>query len=245
MQLVINRHYICTDNLYKLMFIKQMQKSKIYFLFVFAFLSHSIFSQIDSKNGSSEKGKIKTIVLKNATEAKKPNSVELTGSNGFEKAFEKEKEELRKKQEEDNLNNKGILTQAKLNEQRFLKTFQKINGQYIIPKIDQDLGSVRTNSESVNIICRDFQYPDGDRVTIFVNDIPVIYNITLQSNYQKFNIPLEVGLNKITILALNQGSSGPNTAAFKVFNDAGMLISSNEWNLATGAKATLIVAKEK
>ena len=52
-------------------------------------------------------------------------------------------------------------------------------------------------------------------------------------------------MNKIIILALNQGTSGPNTAAFKVFNDAGMLLSSNEWNLATGAKATLLIAKEQ
>ncbi len=164
---------------------------------------------------------------------------------GFQKAFEEEKQKLRKKQNEDNLEDKGILTQAKLNEQRFLKSFKKINGQYIIPKIDQDLGSFRSNSKSVNIICRDYQYPDGDRVRIFVNEVPVIYNITLQQNYQKFNIPLNVGLNKIVIEALNQGSSGPNTAAFKVFNDEGMLISSNEWNLATGAKATLMISKDK
>ena len=67
----------------------------------------------------------------------------------------------------------------------------------------------------------------------------------MQQRYQKFNIPLEKGINKITILALNQGTSGPNTAGFKVFNDTGMLLSSNEWNLATGAKATLIIAKDK
>ena len=132
-----------------------------------------------------------------------------------------------------------------MNEQRFLKSFKKINGQYIIPRIDQDLGSFRTDSKSVNIICRDYQYPDGDRVTILVNDIPVVYNIVLQQNYQKFNIPLEVGINKIAFKALNQGTSGPNTAAFKVYNDAGMLLSSNEWNLATGAKATIVIAKDK
>jgi hypothetical protein len=67
----------------------------------------------------------------------------------------------------------------------------------------------------------------------------------LQKNYQKFNIPLEVGINKIAFKALNQGTSGPNTAAFKVYNDAGMLLSSNEWNLATGAKATIVIAKDK
>lgn len=208
------------------------------------FFTLNTFSQIDGSNGSQEKGKKKTIILNNSKEVKKPEAVDLNGTDGFKKAFEKEKEKLKKQQDED-LSKKGILTKEKLNEEQFLKSFKKINGQYLIPKIDQDLGSFRTDSKSVNIICRDYQYPDGDRVTIFVNDIPVVYNITLEESWQKFNIPLDVGINKIEILALNQGTSGPNTAAFKVFNDAGVLISSSEWNLATGAKATLIIAKDK
>ena len=213
-------------------------------LFIFIF-SLSNWAQLDSNKGAKNKGKIKATVSNNSKEVKLPKSIELNGSQGFQKAYEAEKEKLKKKEKETNLDDKGILTKAKLNEQRFLKSFKKINGQYIIPKIDQDLGSFRSNSKSVNIICRDYQYPDGDRVTIYVNDIPVIYNLTLEQNYQKFNIPLEVGMNRIVIEALNQGTSGPNTAAFKVYNDAGMLISSNEWNLATGAKATLIIAKDK
>lgn len=218
---------------------------KFTFLLCCSFLSTSLFAQLDSNKGTKEKGKTKAIVLKNSKEVSRPKSIELNGLQGFQQAYEAEKQKLRQNQKEKNLDNKGILTQAKLNEQRFLKSFKKINGQYIIPKIDQDLGSFRSNSKSVNIICRDYQYPDGDRVTILVNDVPVIYNITLRQSYQKFNIPLRVGLNKIVIEALNQGTSGPNTAAFKVFNDEGMLISSNEWNLATGAKATLMISKDK
>ena len=209
------------------------------------FLTTSLFAQLDSNKGSKEKGKIKATILSNSKEVKVPKSIELDGKQGFKKAYDSEKEKLKKRQEEDNLKNKGILTKAKLNEQRFLKSFKKINGQYIIPKIDQDLGSFRTDSKSVNIICRDYQYPDGDRITILVNEIPVVYNIILQKNYQKFNIPLEVGINKIAFKALNQGTSGPNTAAFKVYNDDGMLLSSNEWNLATGAQATIVIAKDK
>lgn len=222
-------------------------KSKYILVVVFTLLVVPIFGQLDSNTGSKKdkKSKKKNIILNNNKAAKRPNLVELNGTMGFEKAYEKEKEKLKQKQKKEDFKNKGILTKAKLNEQRFLKSFKKINGQYVIPVIDQDLGSVRTNSSSVNIICRDFQYPDGDRVTIFVNDIPVVHNITLRSSYQKFNIPLEVGINKISFKALNQGSSGPNTAAFKVYNDAGMLLSSNEWNLATGAKATLVVAKDQ
>jgi hypothetical protein len=132
-----------------------------------------------------------------------------------------------------------------LSEARFLKAFKKINGQYIYPVIDQDLGGFRTNSNSVNIICRDFQFPDGDRVTIMLNNIPVVTNIVLKQQYQSYTIPLEIGINKISFVALNQGTSGPNTAAFKVYDDSGILLSSNEWNLATNAKATIVIAKDK
>lgn len=217
-----------------------------YFLFTLPlFATMQVSAQLDNTNSNKEKGKTKAITAVNAKVVKKPKSITLNGIEGFKKAFDKENEKLKKKQKEESLNNKGILTQAKLSEERFLKSFKKINGRYQYPKIDQDLGNFRSNSASVNIICRDFQFPDGDRVTIYVNDIPVIVNIVLKQNYQKFNIPLEVGINKIAFKALNQGTSGPNTAAFKVYNDAGMLLSSNEWNLATGAKATLVIAKDK
>ena len=78
-----------------------------------------------------------------------------------------------------------------------------------------------------------------------INNIAVVNNIVLKQQYQSFILPLEIGINKISFVALNQGTSGPNTAAFKVYNDAGMLLSSNEWNLATDAKATLVIAKDK
>ncbi|MEE9407972.1 MAG: hypothetical protein V3V28_07850 [Polaribacter sp.] len=223
-----------------------MKQLNIFFLLTLCILSTSQLSaQLDNTTNNKEKGKTKAIILNNSKVIKKPSSIKLNATNGFKKAYDKEQEKLKKKQDEDNLNKKGIKTQAKISEERFLKSFKKINGQYVYPKIDQDLGSFRTNSKSVNIICRDFQYPDGDRVTIYLNDIPVVVNIVLKQRYQKFSIPLEIGINKIAFKALNQGTSGPNTAGFKVYNDAGMLLSSNEWNLATGAKATIVIAKDK
>ncbi|QOD61894.1 hypothetical protein H9I45_05490 [Polaribacter haliotis] len=220
-------------------------KTKFTFLIICFLSTFSFFGQLDKINGGKANEKGKSVTLKNKIVSVKPTSIELKGDLGFKKAYEKEQQKLKKQQDEESLQNKGILTQKRLSEARFLNSFKKINGQYIYPKIDQDLGSIRTNSNSVNIICRDYQYPDGDRVTILVNNIPVVTNILLKQRYQSFNIPLEVGINKITILALNQGTSGPNTAAFKVYNDAGMLLSSNEWNLATDAKATLLIAKDK
>ena len=222
-----------------------ISKIKLLLTIIFFVSIYELSAQFDNNSINESNLKIKGINLRNSKQIKKTNSIELIGNTGFKDAFEKEKEKLKKTQEENKFNNKGIITKAKLSEERFLKAFKKINGQYIYPRIDQDLGSFRTNSKSVNVICRDFQYPDGDRVTILVNNIPIVVNIELRQSYQKFNIPLEIGINKIAFKALNQGTSGPNTAAFKVFNDAGMLLSSNEWNLATGAKATIVIAKDK
>tara|TARA_R110002073_G_scaffold15953_2_gene62111 strand:+ start:39807 stop:40433 length:627 start_codon:yes stop_codon:yes gene_type:complete len=208
-------------------------------------LSSSVFAQIDNKTGTDKKGKKKAILAIPAKELKKPKSLKNDSKDGFKKAYAKEKEKLAKKIKEENLKNKGIISSAKLAEERFLKSFKKINGQFQYPKIDQDLGSFRTQSKVIRIICRDFQYPDGDRVSIMIDDIPIITNITLRRNFQAFDIPIKIGVNKISFIALNQGSSGPNTAAFKVYDENGNVISSNEWNLATGAKATILISKDK
>jgi hypothetical protein len=223
-----------------------MKQKKKLFTFLILFLSTTTFvAQLDKTNGAINKGKLKATILKNSKAIETPNSVELLGNEGFKKAYDKEQEKLKIKQEEDLLKNKGFTSQKQLSEARFLKAFKKINGQYIYPVIDQDLGGFRTNSNSVNIICRDFQFPDGDRVTIMLNNIPIVTNIVLKQQYQSYTIPLEIGINKISFVALNQGTSGPNTAAFKVYDDSGILLSANEWNLATNAKATIVIAKDK
>jgi hypothetical protein len=211
-----------------------------YFLFLIPFTT---FSQTDTITDSNRKNLGEKVIIGiPSKKIKKPMSLEIGNNDGFKKAFDNKNKQDAKKKKED-LKDKGILSAAKISEERFLKSWKKINAPF--PKIDQDLGSFRTQSKAVRIICRDFQYPDGDRVTITINDIPVIRNITLYSSYQSFDLPLMVGINKIAFIALNQGTSGPNTAGFTVFDDAGNVISSNEWNLATGAKATVIIAKDK
>ncbi|WP_242009136.1 hypothetical protein [Robertkochia solimangrovi] len=108
----------------------------------------------------------------------------------------------------------------------------------------QFLGDFRNNGKFVKIVCRDHQYVDGDRVRIIVNDIVVQPNVLLDATYRGIYVDLEKGFNKIEFQALNQGSSGPNTAALAVFDDQGQLISANEWNLSTGVKATMIIVKD-
>lgn len=109
---------------------------------------------------------------------------------------------------------------------------------------DQYLGDFKTNGNFVEIYCRDYQYVDGDRVRVFVNGKMVHSSILLQANYTPVLVSLESGFNTVEFEALNQGTSGPNTAAFKVIGEDGKMITSSEWNLLTGAKASLIIVKE-
>lgn len=109
---------------------------------------------------------------------------------------------------------------------------------------DQYLGDFKTKGKFVEIYCRDDQYVDGDKIQVRVNGVIVNNSITLGSNWTPILVNLEKGFNTIEFKALNQGSSGPNTAAFSLINEMGEIINSNHWNLMTGSKASIIVVKE-
>ena len=111
-------------------------------------------------------------------------------------------------------------------------------------KNDMYLGDFKTGEQNINVVFRDHEYPDGDRIQIKVNDKVVMGNILLEEQFKGVNIELEKGFNRIDFIALNQGESGPNTAELKVYTHSGKLVGSNRWNLATGVKATYIVVKE-
>ena len=106
-----------------------------------------------------------------------------------------------------------------------------------------ELGKLETNSKTIRIICRDHSYVDGDRVKLYVNEEVIRRSITLRGGYYSIDINLKEGFNRIDIEALNQGSSGPNTAEFKVLDENGMLLADKEWNILTGYIATLVVMK--
>ena len=109
---------------------------------------------------------------------------------------------------------------------------------------NQYLGDFRNNGTHVNVKYRDHMFVDGDMIRIWVNDKVVAQQITLSANFQGFDLPLVAGFNKIEFEAINEGSSGPNTAEFNVYDDKGILISADRWDLATGFKASVIIVKE-
>ena len=131
-------------------------------------------------------------------------------------------------------------------EQRLNEQFNKTKDDGLKPEFynNQFLGEFNSGSKFVKFVYRDHQFVDGDRVRVLVNDIEVIPSILLTGQFEAFYIDLKTGFNKVDIQALNQGSSGPNTAQFIMYDDNKQVISSNIWNLATGVKATVIIVKD-
>ncbi|WP_378173771.1 hypothetical protein [Aquimarina sp. SS2-1] len=137
--------------------------------------------------------------------------------------------------------NNGLLTPNFKVVPKYFKKDNEIKEEY---KSDQYLGDFKSNSEYVYLVYRDHQSVDGDLVRIFINDDVIRSSVYLDAIFQGFKIDLVKGFNKIDIQALNQGTSGPNTAEFQLHDDQGNIITANEWNLTTGVKATIIVVKE-
>ena len=109
---------------------------------------------------------------------------------------------------------------------------------------NQDFGLFNSKAIFVNIRYRDFGEVDGDRIRIYLNGRVVAQSVFLEGVFTGLQITLEKGFNKIDFEALNQGTVGPNTAEFQVFDDNKILISENQWNLVTGFKASIMVVKE-
>ncbi|MES2239722.1 MAG: hypothetical protein V4497_05615 [Bacteroidota bacterium] len=113
-----------------------------------------------------------------------------------------------------------------------------------LAKRDQDLGVVKTGSGSAKVRYRDAAYVDGDKVRVYLNYVIIQPEVLLNGEIQGFDIELQKGVNRIDFEAINEGYAAPNTAEFKIYDDAGNVISSNQWNIAQGFKATIILEKE-
>ena len=110
---------------------------------------------------------------------------------------------------------------------------------------DMYLGDLTTSAKFVGIVCRDHEFVDGDRVRIFANGEVVEHNLMLTGAFKGINLELDRGFNRLDFEALNQGSTGPNTAQVDVYDEKGQLLFSKKWLLSTGSKASLIVVKEE
>lgn len=163
----------------------------------------------------------------------------IDAKNGFKNAYKNSQAKYKKIAKEKALLNKGVLTQEQLNNFKA----KELYGKREIPKVDSHQGDFLTNSKSVTLAFRDFGQIDGDVIAIYVNDVPVVKRTTLYGRYKSYQIQLEKGNNTISIIALNQGALGANTAQYRLTSEEGLTIASQHWFLATGAKATFSIYK--
>ncbi len=221
---------------------------KIVFNFLFLLFSTTLLAQLD--NNKAEKTDIFSFQPEKKSEEKKilpasSNTMERTGETitlfGTLKDIS---DNFPKYSIVQNKKNRSMQNHNKSEKNVLYKKFW--NGKDVSDtklKTKLELGKLETNTKKIRIECRDHSYVDGDRIKLYVNEKVVRRSITLQAGYYSVNIDLVEGFNRIDIEALNQGSSGPNTAEFKVFDEKGNLLASKDWNILTGYVATLIVLK--
>ena len=110
--------------------------------------------------------------------------------------------------------------------------------------LNQFLGDIRYAGKQIVLVVRDHQYEDGDLVSIAINDQIKVQRTFLTNKPKALKVTLEEGFNKIDFTALNQGTSGPNTAELRIYDSNQKLLAINQWNLATGVKATMVIVRE-
>lgn len=211
-------------------------------IFLSACSVHPVFAQLDNPT-TTHSGDLFGTPPDMSTSAPKPKP-SLSKTNNLWRSEDDDSSLSPEKKKLDISENEGFIEPSIDFNPKYLKqgAEKEIKEEY---RHNQYLGDFKSNGKFVKVICRDHEAVDGDRVKLLVNDKVLVENISLVAEYQTFYITLEKGFNKIDFEALNQGASGPNTAAFKVFDDSGRIIASNQWNLTTGVKATMIIVKDK
>lgn len=211
-----------------------MKRIALFSLFFFS--TWLTFSQIDRSTGGAIG--IPAVELPKAS----PNKDNLFSKDGLFKSEEKqlgfpEEEKKPMKMTTDN----GLMTYQL--ENFTPKAFTKDKDAKEAFSKDQYLGDYLTKGNFVELYCRDHEYVDGDKVSVYVNGTLVQRSVNLSGGFKPILVTLKTGFNTIEFEALNQGSSGPNTAELILFDDKGNSLAHKEWNLLTGAKARIVVVK--
>ncbi len=109
---------------------------------------------------------------------------------------------------------------------------------------DQFFGVFKTKSEYVRVCYRDFSSIDGDVIELHTPDMILVPNAILSMDCQNIKLRLLKGENTITLVALNEGQSPPNTGELQIYDEQGLLLSDNQWGLGAGYSASVTIYKE-
>jgi hypothetical protein len=82
--------------------------------------------------------------------------------------------------------------------------------------------NVTVTSSTVSLAFRDYSAEDGDIIDVYLNGSKIISALTLNNSDQFFNVTVNSGNNALVVIALNEGSSSPNTTEVRVNNGSGI-----------------------
>lgn len=222
-----------------------MLHSKYIIATVFLFILCSVdgFSQFDSPSGTLNKGTTTGNLEANAKASKKATPINPTSNEGFKTAYKTAEKERKAQQNKALTLQKEVLTKATRAKKQLIRNME--NKSMHIPMVDKELGTFRTTSNQLSIASFDFGKIDGDKIAVYKNDVLMVDNYELDRTSKLIHIPLDIGFNKIEIVAIDEGQLRPNTGNFTVYDDVGTIVLQDMWFLAKGAKVKAMVIREK
>lgn len=128
---------------------------------------------------------------------------------------------------------------------QFADKMNKKQGEKMLPALGNiTFGRIETNQEFVYLVYKDYDIPDGDRVSIMVDRSVINANVLLGASPSKIKVRLVEGDNNFIFEALNEGAGSPNTAEFQVEDLQGNILFSNQWGLLTGYHASINIFRK-
>jgi hypothetical protein len=82
--------------------------------------------------------------------------------------------------------------------------------------------NVTVSSSNITLGFNDYSAEDGDIIDVYLNGNKVISSLTLKNAVQLFDFTINSGTNTLVVIALNEGSSSPNTTQITVNNGSGI-----------------------
>ena len=219
-----------------------------YFIFIFFFVTITGFAQIDQNRSIKIEGlDFKLDTVNDVHQPKFDFSLKIPSTLQFSNEAKNNNDQFEFMKYVNNRNNSNsFMSQNESDSEKDVLKIRYWQGKDVSNErmeTTRELGRIDTTSKNLRIECRDHSFVDGDRVRVFLNEKVIYNNIVLVGSTFTINVKLKEGFNRIDIQALNQGTSGPNTAEFFVFDDSGNMIARKGWNMLTGNIATLVVIK--
>ncbi len=109
-------------------------------------------------------------------------------------------------------------------------------------KSNQTLG-INWSSEKIKIDLWDAAIIDGDSISIFLDDKIVLENYEIKSVKRTIEIAVEEGIHLIKVLALNEGTSPPNTVNFILSDNQKSHIVTTKLKKSESAQVKIIKTK--